>query len=192
MLVHDLRSDPGPIPNLASASPLALHLALVVECATVRPKPGPTHMPCRFRDLQRSCPGVIGVFAHPDRIEWSCLRCGDGGIVLHWADTRWDLRGCALDEGDATNDIPFPTDELRALRELELPRALRAQLAIAPTIDATRSILILSDDELLTLANAAMTGTIRNRKQQRRADRAAGRLDALAGAIEIAPPGVRH
>jgi hypothetical protein len=186
MLVVDLRHWLLPSGDLHPAATLAPHVALVVECATVVLETGITAMPCRHRDGRRRCAGHIVVRMDGEHIDWSCVACGDDGVVTGWTGSHWDLTDAEVLPDDEDHGVYLPTDELRALRDLPLgPGSLRAALAGAALVRDDISCLSLTIGEIrlieVVIANAELGGRARHRL-----DRALGRLQQVRLQIELA------
>lgn len=185
MLVVDLRHWLLPSGDLAPAATLAPHVALVVECATVVLETGITAMPCRHREGRRRCAGHLFVSREGDRIDWSCVACGDGGVISGWAGSQWDLTEVDIGPDDEDHGLLLPIDELRALRDLRLaPRSLRAAFACAQLVRDDLAGLSLTLAEI-RLAEAAITNAEVGGRARRRLDRSLGRLQQVRLPLEL-------
>lgn len=192
MIVVDLRHWLLPSGDLYPAAKLAPHVALVVECATVVLETGITAMACRHREGRRRCPGHILVGMDGESIAWSCIACGDDGVVSGWSGSSWDLTDADIGPDDEDHGVYLPTDELRALRDLPLgPNSLRAAFAGAALVHDDIACLSLTLGEIrlveVAIGNAEIGGRAR-----RRLDRSLGRLQQVRLPLEIARRAKAH
>lgn len=86
--------DLAPLPN--QALNIALHLCSIVEWMTSLPQRDihATNVTCRRSPGRKRCTGPIhaNFIENGSVIRWSCLICGDNGIIRGWQETRWDRR----------------------------------------------------------------------------------------------------
>lgn len=175
MLIVDLRHWLLPNGDLAPQAKLAPHVASVVEIASAAIAPGLSNMPCR----RKSCAGRIGVATEDGFIFWGCSVCDDDGRIQHWQHTRWDLSGVDVGPDEEELVAFVPLDELRAVRDLDLPDVIRAVLAVAPVVQE-RACVTLTEAEIATLLEALQAAGRRHLLIQAR-----GRFDQVLAAEQV-------
>lgn len=191
VLVVDLRHWLLPDGRLAPQARLAPHIAMIVECATSGIVDGLTSMVCRHHEGRHRCGGRIGVARDSDTLSWSCSICDDAGVITGWKGTRWDLSEIDIGPDDDELVLYVAIDELRALRDLDLPAVIRATLAAAPVVDGDHACVTLTEVELsdliTVLASAESRGAAR-----RRLDRALGRAEQVLIAHRLVRRATAH
>ncbi len=75
---------------------LLIFLAAIIEAATTEYERPVTlsSVNCQKIIMEETCYGEIEVWVYADnnKIGWSCLECGDEGIISNWEETPWDKR----------------------------------------------------------------------------------------------------
>jgi hypothetical protein len=191
VLVVDLRHWLLPDGSLAPQARLAPHIAMVVECATSGIGDGITTMVCRHHDGRRRCAGRIGIARRDDTINWSCNTCDDAGVITGWQGTRWDLSKFDIGPDDDELVLYLALDELRAVRDLDLPAVIRATLAAAPAVDDGHACVTLTEVEVSRLLGA-ITGADARGVTRRTLDRALGRAEQVLLALRLARRATAH
>lgn len=169
--------------SLEPRARLAPRVALIVECATAMPMPFESAMRCA--EGRRRCRGHLRIVENAEGIDWHCAECGDAGHVHGWRGTRWDLTDADLGTDDEEIPIFIATDELRALRDLDLPTTLRAVLASAVLIDPEHAVVPLAESDLAPLLGGIASTAARG-EMLRRLDRAQGRIEQARLAHQLA------
>ncbi|MGH7911085.1 MAG: hypothetical protein ACREQM_15055 [Candidatus Dormibacteraceae bacterium] len=124
MLIADLSHYQDADPEQRGAYRLGRRLGEITYAATSIPAGRSLHsaLPCHRRPRRRPCPGYLRIarpaLEVPQRIEWQCSECRDGGAISGWQGGRYDLRP----EPDFDREllaVEVSDDEHRALREVK-------------------------------------------------------------------------
>jgi hypothetical protein len=137
--LRDYLSADGELDVRHDEMPRVRFLTRLVESGTSRPpgEPRYTALQCRRRPSARPCVGVITLLCSevPRQIEWECQICHDGGRLVGWHRTEWDLAPAEREPPDDRVCATLERPEYNVLLD-EVPRtrALRRVVADAESI----------------------------------------------------------
>ncbi len=106
---------------------------------------------CIGRVGRRRCPDrVVARIQADGTIEWTCLTCGEHGIIHHWQETPWNLTG----QGNKL----FPTPDVMVGLELSMAEFEAVSSIVALDAEARRVVAaarVPDDDRVLVDAPRA-------------------------------------
>ena len=163
---------------------LGLYLGRIAAAASRHESDGElaTAIACRRRPFRLACGGCLVVRRdqRTDRLAWHCPDCGDGGTIVGWRETGFDLSarpplGVPFGGALVTREITFAESDLRRLLGLGHLTAPALALLVSALHDGDRASLSGRPEEFSALALCISLELEARRCSQR----AAGKLGEL-------------
>lgn len=100
-------------------------------------------IPCSKRPARRRCPGFLSCYRQdaPPRIRWHCPVCGDGGTIVGWQGTPFDLRVLVGFRDGGAASLEVPVELHSALRDFADGSPECMGIAYGATVEGNRIVL---------------------------------------------------